>query len=70
MGHTPSRRIGGVPDRPGNSVPTADCYRDCEMPSAALRQLADDYWDGALRRNPIAATFFGVSPIHSDSSSA
>jgi uncharacterized protein (DUF885 family) len=29
------------------------------MPSAALRQLADDYWEGALRRNPILATFFG-----------
>ena len=24
-----------------------------------LRQLADDYWEAALRRNPILATFFG-----------
>jgi uncharacterized protein (DUF885 family) len=29
------------------------------MPSAALRQLAEDYWEAALRRNPILATFFG-----------
>jgi uncharacterized protein (DUF885 family) len=27
--------------------------------STALRQLADDYWEGSLRRNPVAATFFG-----------
>src|SRR5215212_1145827 len=29
------------------------------MPSDALRQLADEYWEGILRRNPILATFFG-----------
>ncbi len=29
------------------------------MPSDALRQLADEYWEAALRRNPILATFFG-----------
>src|SRR5262245_61016522 len=27
--------------------------------SEALHQLADEYWEGVLRRNPIAATFFG-----------
>ncbi|MDQ3809817.1 MAG: DUF885 domain-containing protein [Chloroflexota bacterium] len=29
------------------------------MPSAALRRVADDYWEGVLRRNPILATFLG-----------
>jgi uncharacterized protein (DUF885 family) len=27
--------------------------------SLTLRQLADDYWEGVLRRNPILATFYG-----------
>src|SRR5712692_915809 len=29
------------------------------QPSRALAQLADDYWEGILRRNPTLATFFG-----------
>lgn len=28
-------------------------------PAEALRLLAHDYWEGALRRNPILATFYG-----------
>ncbi len=28
-------------------------------PAAALAQLADEYWEGVLRRNPTLATFFG-----------
>src|SRR6266567_415974 len=28
-------------------------------PASALAQLADDYWEGVLRRNPTLATFFG-----------
>src|SRR5216684_3787469 len=28
-------------------------------PAHALAQLADDYWEGTLRRNPTLATFFG-----------
>ena len=27
--------------------------------AAALAQLADEYWEGVLRRNPTLATFFG-----------
>src|SRR5712691_4083181 len=27
--------------------------------AAALAQLADDYWEGVLRRNPTLATFYG-----------
>jgi uncharacterized protein (DUF885 family) len=28
-------------------------------PASALAQLADEYWEGVLRRNPTLATFFG-----------
>src|SRR5216683_1020281 len=28
-------------------------------PASVLAQLADDYWEGVLRRNPTLATFFG-----------
>src|ERR1700716_4436051 len=27
--------------------------------ASALAQLADDYWEGVLRRNPTLATFYG-----------
>src|SRR5215216_2809977 len=30
-----------------------------EAQSETLRQLADEYWEGVLRRSPILATFFG-----------
>lgn len=30
-----------------------------DAPAEALRVLAHDYWEGALRRNPILATFYG-----------
>lgn len=29
------------------------------QPANALRQLAEDYWEGVLQRNPIIATFYG-----------
>src|ERR671936_642482 len=32
--------------------------------SEALAQLADDFWEGVLRRNPTVATFYGDDRYH------
>ena len=31
--------------------------------AAALQQLAKDYWEGVLRRNPTLATFYADYPV-------
>ena len=32
--------------------------------SEALAQLAEDFWEGVLRRNPTIATFYGDERYH------